>query len=412
MKRERKRYYKLVNEIISSIDLPLKQEGADFSGDVNGSKLILKHGAIEGFVSSDCLTIEINYDLDTKIPFKIITRSMRPMPGYIATGDEVFDETILLYTDSSVYVTALLNKKIRDQLLFIESVFDYVLITESFFLISINLSDRVQADLIVTYMKTMLSVHKDIIAKISTKDRLINNLCTEENTGVLQNTIRMLTANVSRANVSIDKTVKDLLTEKLSHESLEIRFESAKYLKAKGEDHFPELLNSIDDYENPIIIDIISFLGDSMHAENIPVMKKILVNSDNRKVVIEIIKVFGKIGDEKLNSILLNNLKNPDYSVRLELVKALGTCGKKDAVEQLYQIAGSTEMPDIKEAARKSIQQIQSRLGGGDKGWLSISKLSETDGALSVNDEAPEGALSMDSEEDPEEESKKDSGTS
>jgi len=77
-------------------------------------------------------------------------------------------------------------------------------------------------------------------------------------------------------------------------------------------------------------------------------------------------------------------------------VKALALCGTVEAVEPLGRLAAGTINPFLKGEIRKTIEAIQTGIGKGKRGMLSIQGIADMDGALSRDDIPGEGALSKD----------------
>jgi hypothetical protein len=70
-------------------------------------------------------------------------------------------------------------------------------------------------------------------------------------------------------------------------------------------------------------------------------------------------------------------------SYKLAIIWALKYCGTYESIEPLYRI----NQPALKREADEAIAMIQDRIGAGDKGWLSISTETDSEGGLSLADE-------------------------
>jgi len=69
-------------------------------------------------------------------------------------------------------------------------------------------------------------------------------------------------------------------------------------------------------------------------------------------------------------------------------------------VEPLLKLSKSSISPFLHSDVQKAVASIQSRLGGADAGWLSVTETGSTEGALSLSGGAGEGALSGKGDDD------------
>lgn len=108
----------------------------------------------------------------------------------------------------------------------------------------------------------------------------------------------------------------------------------------------------------------------------------------------------GVLGDPRGERAAIALLSHEDASVRLAAVKALAKIGGRDAVEPLLPFSKSLlDFGDLKPAAAGAIRAIQSRLGGAERGALSMAEILKTDGALSTP-ESESGGLAVSRESD------------
>ncbi|MCP4134466.1 MAG: hypothetical protein GY754_26065 [bacterium] len=92
---------------------------------------------------------------------------------------------------------------------------------------------------------------------------------------------------------------------------------------------------------------------------------------------------------------MLDQYSTEKMEIQLHIIETLGRCGGIEQIEELHTLGKKSLNPIIKTAVRETIQQIQSRLGDVEKGWLSVEELTETDGGLSMANEAEKGSLSI-----------------
>lgn len=111
----------------------------------------------------------------------------------------------------------------------------------------------------------------------------------------------------------------------------------------------------------------------------------------NPELQLLILEVCEKTASETVNSFLIHQLDSSSGRLLSAIVKALGPCGKVDAVEPLMNIKN----PLISGAAKKAIIQIQSRLKEGEHGWLSLAGQQPDAGSLAISRQLKQGELSL-----------------
>jgi len=112
-------------------------------------------------------------------------------------------------------------------------------------------------------------------------------------------------------------------------------------------------------------------------------------------------EAIGRLRLDEARPVLVRALDRPDVDVRLAVVKALGRVGQADDVMQLLEIADKGETRALRMAARQSVAAIQLNLGQVERGWTSMVERRPEDGALSIDEAAPPGALSVEGAEEP-----------
>ncbi len=352
--------------------------------------------------------VSVRVECDSKIesPFLVRLESVYSKvkdtlgKGDIKIGEKEIDEMMFITAENPSIVTALLNKEIREKLLFIGQIAAAFDLTENSIMLKVRNQQLDDLPVFVKYLQTIVSIIEEVSSGDPIKKRLIKNIKKEEEWKVRLNNLIMLASHFPS-----DSEIKKILDGSLRDESLEIRFEAAKHLKARGLKFLISMLNSIENKSHPLIPEIILFLAENNYKQCIPRLKILFDQSESEAVQIEILTAFKDFRDEKLNAFLLkrlNAMNTMDTKILLMVIKALGTCGTLNAVEPVYELGKNSPDSRVREEAERSIALIQSRKGQGEKGWLSIPEFSETDGALSINNEARGGALSVNNEEDPE----------
>jgi hypothetical protein len=95
----------------------------------------------------------------------------------------------------------------------------------------------------------------------------------------------------------------------------------------------------------------------------------------------------------RAESPLISLLGHESTEVRTAAVKALGVVGTVRAVEPLLPLTKALLVPDLRAAALDSIRRIQGRLGDVDGGRVSVAKVEEVAGAVSISTEGGELSL-------------------
>ena len=102
----------------------------------------------------------------------------------------------------------------------------------------------------------------------------------------------------------------------------------------------------------------------------------------------------GQLGDARAEGALIKLLDREEPAVRLAAAKALGLVGTVHAVEPLLPLTRGLLGDDkVREAAQDAVRRIQLRLGDAEAGRVSIAKVEDVAGAVSVA--ADGGELSL-----------------
>ena len=108
--------------------------------------------------------------------------------------------------------------------------------------------------------------------------------------------------------------------------------------------------------------------------------------SRERKIRLAILKTFANMADQSLTPLLLEILQSKEETEVIAALKALASCGTVEAMEHLYEIHQKGPSSPIRNEASHTMGAIQARLGG-DKGWLSVTDMSGSQGGLSMTTE-------------------------
>jgi hypothetical protein len=260
-------------------------------------------------------------------------------------------------------------------------------------------------------------------------DRLARNALTDPVAGVRMRNLRKLIEEYRQAETVVTACRQVLLDDTARSE---LRFEAACYLQDEGLDQLCELalqdqvdaglrVRAIEHlvrgrwYERSapvleallaqpslppdVLVATIAALGRLGHAAALPRMLEIARDADPR-VTVEIARALGLIGDPASEPGLIELLATGDTRTRIAVARALRRIGTAAAVEPLLAISRRFASRALKQEARAAIATIQERLTGAEAGQLSVSVVTDLDGALSPG-QSPTGALSFDTSSSP-----------
>ncbi|MCP4132006.1 MAG: HEAT repeat domain-containing protein [bacterium] len=388
-----KKYVEFVKDVESGLGISMGKKGNNLyeaSEGKNKYSIQLQENYL--FVQQECHSKIIG-------SFQVVLKSryskMKTFFGKrgVKTGDKEFDDKMLIAAENPSIVKTILHEELREQILSLACGVTSFELKKDSIRIVLEFHEIFDCTVLPEIMRAMSSILMGVNDSIFLKKRLIENFYEEEDWHARLNTVKMLSYHFFR-----DDDTKLVLNDSLRDEHPEINIEAAKYLKEKGLKFLVSMLESFEDKSDPLIPEIIRILAEKKYKQSIPCLKALFDEPKSDIVQIEILSAFRDFGDEKLNTFLLEKLHIKEYKIFSLVIEALGTCGNLDAVEPLYEMTKYSSDSPVREAAKKAIGLIQSRHGQGDKGWLSMTELSETDGALSISDKAEKGALSVNRE--------------
>jgi hypothetical protein len=365
------------------------------SGYIEGLKVTLRHQAsTEENSFSDLLRVYIAHRIDAGGILLVsreteMTRMQKKFTGEdILTGDRAFDDTMLIGGSSPFRVSALMNEGLRKKLLDILRKSVMVNLTSSWFEVVFR-HGSLGLEEIVAFVRETVAVSLDMTSGTDFRARLIGNIRNDSVPGVRALCIRHLAAHFPA-----DGEITGLLRGALQDGDLPVRMEAALNLGFEGLEFLGRLIDEGKYFVEDDTLRIVKAFGDQRFRGGIPVLKKLFSQGAGETVLLAILKAFAAIGDTGLSGFLLDYANHPDYDVRRGVMDALGACGTVETVEPLLKILKSSLNPLFRSDVQKAVASIQSRLGGADAGWLSVTEVSGTDGALSLSGGAGEGALS------------------
>ena len=401
----------VVNNAISDAagDLGLKYRGgfsfsqSSASGVIDGLKVTIRPYTDtenrSGF--SDLIRIYITHrinaggilrmTLENEFSFPLLANNLKGED--IQVGDAGLDRTFQIKGSSPLHVAALMNERMRKIILSLVGRSQMLVLTSTWFEIVLKYNGLKKEEIVVI-ARDALDVSRDMSREDDVRIRLMEIIRNDSAPGVRASCIRHL-----MSHFPVDHEITDLLEGALKDTDLSVRIEAARHLGFEGLELLANMLKEDKGMGNEDAVRIIRFMGEHRFAGGIPVLKDIFTSGKDEIVLVEILKAFAAIGDTGLCSFLLTHLEHRNGDIREGVISALTTCGTVDAVEPLMKMAKSSINPLFRGDVQKTIASIQSRLGGADAGWLSVTETGGTDGALSMSRGVGEGALSRDKKE-------------
>ncbi|MCP4134465.1 MAG: hypothetical protein GY754_26060 [bacterium] len=278
----------------------------------------------------------------------------------ILIGDNLFDEKMQIQAEEQFHIILFFNNEVRAIILELERKMSGLEITHSGIKMVLAIS-WANAELMISSIESALAISRNIYEthKKGVKKTFIHNLKVEETPSVLIKNIRFAAKFYPR-----NKTIIPVFNKLAAHLNPEVRFEAACHTGPERFEHIYSLLESYTELSEELLLKVIEYHKENPYEKCIPLLQEILKNTSN-------------------------------LEIQLRIIETLGQCGGIEQIEQLHALPKKSLNLTISSAVRKAIEQIQSRLGDVEKGWLSVEDPVETDGALSMMIEAEEGSLSL-----------------
>ncbi len=364
-------------------------------GAVKGKKIAISKEKIN---KGNYLNILISHDIDIKGDFCISKESvlskLKSAAGIkdIKIYDDIFDGRMLLDADSALILNALLNKKTRDEIIKLSDCTAHLEITNKMINFKMPLTFFSKESGINYLIKTAITISNYMAEKRPVKKRIIDNIKDVQNSPQFRiGNIHLLTENFPD-----DRDVNEFLKLLLEDSDQEIRIASAICLKEEGLAYLLKVIKRQKKIKSTVNPRIIKILGENKYAEAVPDIIEIYESKNIPELKYICLKALNGIADQSANDFLVKELINSENRLRDEAIKALASCGTREAVEPLFNLNKTIINPIIKNLIQETISKIQSRLGPHDMGALSIAEHSDKDGALSIsNEEEVKGGLTI-----------------
>jgi HEAT repeat protein len=176
-------------------------------------------------------------------------------------------------------------------------------------------------------------------------------------------------------------------------EPVDTRLRAMRFLTENAPpDKVLPLLEKLLDSLNPAVRkEAIADLGWLRHRPAVGRLCNLVTTTDPETAAV-LASALAKIGDPAAEPTVLTLLERREEGLKIAAANALGHVGTATAVEPLMALVGSG-LSDLGRAAEEAIARIQSRLGDVEAGRLTLAKLAEREGALSLSREGGELSL-------------------
>jgi hypothetical protein len=388
---------KLFKEVAKTLRLEFKKakffDDPEVSGEIAGCPIKVNRITKE---ETDFLHVKITPALKFPINFQItretVLTKVQRMVGKkdIETWDDRFDDSMLLDADSPHILIGLLDAEIRGLIMVLSGASRYFEINSSGITAGIERTLRLKSGTAVKFIQLAAAIGQDLSKDVSMEERFAQNIKADPIPQVRINNILALTI-YAPGKPGMDSILKEALDDP----SPGVQVEAAKHLEEQGMNHLVKILETRRESLEPTLIkEILQTLQENKFSKSIPVLEKIYHSDRGDDLKKSILQAFAVFGDTSLNSFLLVELEKENPGFTLYIIEALGTCGQVEAVEKLFKTGKKTLNLITRRKVKEAITRIQSRLGDVEKGWLSMTYLQDIDGALSLDSDPGEGALS------------------
>lgn len=345
----------------------------------------------------------------TKIKFSLTIIPNQKIPGEFAitkenlisglmrdieTGDKEFDDIIRLAAPDPMVFHGTLNRKNRQLILKLAADATAMKIEPTKATANLTHLAKYYSNQYIDWIKNLNSILVSMSSPKPHLNQCIKIMQADSDLGVRKKVMHFL--GTHHFNHPL---VKGSFQKLLKSKGARNQIEASKYLGEEGADHLVKVINVSNQKIKALGEESIEYIAKTLTRYNktkgLEGLKKAFYQFPQEEVRKQIMTAFEKIGDPSYKRFLTQNLKkHPDDELTLPIIRTLGTCGEVDTVEILYRLTEANSPPHIRQEARKSIDRIQSKIPGKDRGWLSVQTSEEKEGGLSLEEPEKGGGLS------------------
>ena len=373
-----------------------EKDGSKLVGKISNLKVVIE----SKFDGVNFIRIKIPLKLKIKGSFSVAMESkftrIKENVGLndIKIGDNAFDQLLRLQATHNYFIPALFSYKTRKEIMGLSKRFYKIQISDEGMVVTKLLTDYKRPIRIRVDVKAVVKICKEISNDTEIQKRLVDNIFKEPMTSV-----RITNLQALGAGFFLDHDLKERLKKLLKDRDVAIQIEAAPYCDEIGMPHLINLLLKRKNLYDELQIRIIEIFKEKKYLQSIGQLKALFSRTNITKVKLEIINAFVEFGDDGVNLFLLEHFEENSLEIHVAIIKALGSLGSPNIINKLKEIGVKYDAREIQKAVDEAVLRIQNRYGKEKKGMLSVSEMDLKDGALSVSDDADEGALSLDDEE-------------
>ena len=294
----------------------------------------------------------------------------------IEVGSPWFDKVALVHGNNVHRVKALLHPRVRAIIVEMMKKSYSRKFTISYGVLETYqiIKNSLSVDTISHELKKLIRCAELLSREGSEADLLRDNYSAESDENVKITYIESLGA-VSAGLSAEDPVIKDALSSR----SNRMIFAAAKCIMEEGYDYIKNIFPGTD---SSLQADILEWLCFRKAGEFVGFFDRYRDNLDT-EVCRRLAEFYGIMNAENASGWLESELKSENKhpaEYRMELIRALGSCGSYGSIAVLNSVKSSK----FSRAVDQAIAEIQERIGAGDSGWLSMQKTEGDEGALSI----------------------------
>jgi len=338
----------------------------------------------------------MKYNLDIPVHFILVLRreitnpNEQAFPGILETGDAIFDEEFVISTSHQpAILIGMLDAETRHLLSELGHSCKYLSLSHHRFIVQIKKWLSMTPGEARIILEKMTGIMTRLTEDITLDQRFTRNIKSDPLVPVHIRNIRALAAYSLQS-----PGTQEVLKKALENPDYGVQIEAAQHLGGEGIVHLVTLIENRAPLDMNQLIQVVEILGRRYYKEGLPVLLDLFNSGRGNELKTAILETLAKWAHPGANAFLIHQLERGQPELRVPIITALGACGGAGEIESLYRIKENVLNPLIHKAARDAISQIQSRMGPGEKGWLTINITGDKEGGLSNPQDAREGGLS------------------
>lgn len=295
-------------------------------------------------------------------------------------GEPSFDQKIIIVEGDYTLALSLLNHKLREEMLKLTDLCLLFNINRECLMVELEAPWVMDQYYIRSVVQKALAIAKNLGKNKTIAESLRDNFQSEP---LAKIRLAILKSAIEQFHGS--DPVKKILHSALEDPDQDIQLEAAVGLGSEGLNHLGKIVQNIEG-DNDVNISRLNLAIDHLFknpgAPQLKALQNLYTRIKDKTIQLKILSGFKKLKDKSLSHFLVEILETSPSSIKRDVVTALATCGNIQAVEKLCVLEKKTLNPKFRKEIRETINQIQSRLGDAEKGWLSTVEVKGKDGKI------------------------------